>query len=264
MIILLLLPLMLDEAAANARFADLRVTFARHSKQQSMRDLERLVAEAPGTTAAAGASEWLGDLWRTEHDDTRAEASYLRAHDGADLRARVLAARGLGNIAIDHGRYTAAARFYAEARAASLSPQLDAELDLRLALARKLRARAVVEWSCWAFVAATIAWLFARSRFWSRPRLPIPTELLYIVPMYVLLIGSCIGRDAKVLRALWLIAGWSAALVGSAGLAAERRPLAGRRRLVRATLLALATAALLYAATNRAGILDSMLFTVTT
>ena len=261
---LLLVPLVLDESAANQRVSEIRARFSQQPKQQSMQALEQLVAEAPDTAAAARAAEWLGDLWRTEHDDGRAATSYRRAYEAVDRRAHGLAARGLGDIAIDHGHFATALAFYSEARAASESHLLDVELDLKIALARKLRRRRLAEWACWSFVAVTIAGLLAGSRFWRRPRLSVPADLLYVVPVYALLTVACIGRDPKVLHALWLIAGASAALIGSAGAAAERRPLRGRRRLLRAGLLAVATVAILYASANRAGLVDSMLLTAAT
>ncbi|HEX4457013.1 MAG TPA: hypothetical protein VIA18_03540 [Polyangia bacterium] len=227
-----------------------------------MRALDELVTEAPGTAASADAAEWLGDLWRTEHDDSRAETSYRHAYEADNRQARVLAARGLGDIAIDRRHFSTALAFYLDARAASASPLLDAELDLKIALARRLRMRALCEWGCWAFVAATIAGLLAHSRFWRGPRLSVPTELLYIVPIYALLTVACIGRDSKVLHALWLIAASSSALIGSASAAAERNPPSGHRRLLRMALVTAATVALLYASANRAGLVDSMLFTV--
>jgi hypothetical protein len=263
-VVLLLVPLVLDEAAATARLADVQATFTRHAKSQSMQSLAQLADAAPQTTAGARAAEWLGDLSRSEHDDAQAARYYACAFAGRDPRARTLAARGLGNIALDRGHYAEAIRDYSVARAGASSPQLVVELDLRLALARRLHWRALAEWTCWLFVFATVLSLLAQSRFWRTPRPAIPLELLYIAPVYVLLIGACIGRDPKVLCALWLIAGWSALLVGSAGLAAARVAIVGRHRLVRALWLATATVALFYAATNRAGVIDSMVFTVTT
>jgi len=52
------------------------------------------------------------------------------------------------------------------------------------------------------------------------------------------------------------------ALILSAGLASRRHPPTGPARLAHAALLLVANAALFYAVLNRAGILDSLFFTV--
>jgi hypothetical protein len=111
-------------------------------------------------------------------------------------------------------------------------------------------------------VLAALAWFLARSRFWRPPSLPLPTEALYVAPVYALLVLGCVGRDAAVLHALWLCALWSTALILAAGLALRRAPPAGRGSLGHAGLLAAANLALFYACCNRAAILDSLFFTV--
>ena len=107
-----------------------------------------------------------------------------------------------------------------------------------------------------------LVYFLARSRFWQRPRLGLPTEALYVVPVYALLIAGCWRRDPAVLHALWLLACWSLALIAAAGLAARRRPPVGRGQLGHATLLIAANVALFYAVLNRAGVLDSLFMTV--
>ena len=136
------------------------------------------------------------------------------------------------------------------------------ELDQKIAYARKQHRRALGEWASWALVAAALAYFLARSRFWQRPRLRLPTEALYVTPLYALLVIGGVGRDAAVLHALWLCALWSFALIAAAGLAAHRRPPGGTGRLAHAGLLAAANGALFYAVLNRAGILDSLFLTV--
>ena len=112
------------------------------------------------------------------------------------------------------------------------------------------------------FIGAALAYFLARSRFWQRPRLGLPTEALYVVPVYALLIAGCVGRDPAVLHALWLCAIWSLALIAAAGLAARRRLPAGGGRVAHALILVAANGALFYAVLNHAAILDSLFFTV--
>ena len=100
------------------------------------------------------------------------------------------------------------------------------------------------------------------TRFWRRPPLGWPTEALYVVPVYALLVAGCVGRDAAVLHALWLCAIWSLALIAAAGLAARRHPPAGTDRVAHALILVAANGALFYAVLNHAAILDSLFFTV--
>ena len=227
-----------------------------------MAALEALADEAPGTLSGARALVWLGDLWRVEKDARRAADCYRRAYASSDAEVHTRAARGLGDLEMNARKFAAAHRLYEDARASATGAVLDAELDQKIVLARKGQRRAIAEWAAWAFVAAAIAGLLLRSGFWRRPRLTIPVELLYAVPVYLLFIMACWGRDPQVEAALWMFAPGSLALIGCSGLASQREPPRGLRRVAHAGLLAVTTAALLYAACNRAGIIDSLVFTV--
>jgi hypothetical protein len=227
-----------------------------------MAALQALADEAPGTLSGARALVWLGDLWRVEKDAHRAAECYRRAYAGSDAEVHTRAARGLGDLAMSERKFAAAYRLYSDARASATGAVLTSELDQKIALARKGRRRAFAEWGAWVFVAAAIAGLLWRSGFWRRPRLAMPVELLYAVPVYLLFIMACLGRDPQVEAALFMFAPGSLALIGCSGLASQREPPSGVRRVAHAGLLALATAALLYAACNRAGIVDSLVFTV--
>jgi hypothetical protein len=136
------------------------------------------------------------------------------------------------------------------------------ELDQKLANAKKLHRRALGEWAAWALVGGALAYFLALARPWRRPWPGVPTEALYVAPLYALIVIGCLGRDPAVLHALWLCAFWSFALILAAGLAARRRPPAAAGRLTHAGLLAAANFALFYAVLNRAGILDSLFMTV--
>lgn len=254
------LPLLLDEAGATARLAELRRDFVARPKAQSMAQLAALADEAPNTGAAARALDWLGDLRRGEGDRAGAEAAYARAYRSRDPEGHRLAARGLGDLTVERGQFVRGEALYREARAGAAGV-LAIELDQKIANAQKSHRRALGEWACWAFVAAALAFFVARGRAWQRPLL-VPTEALYVAPVYALLVAGCLGRDPPVLHALWLCALWSLALIAAAGLSARRAPPVGGAKLAHAALLVAANGALFYAVVNHAGILDSLFYTV--
>jgi hypothetical protein len=260
-LLIVTLPLLLDEPGAAARLAELRQGFVGRPKAQSMAALAELADEAPDTAAAARALDWLGDLRRGEGDRAGAQAAYARAYRSRDDEGHRLAARGLGDLAVEAGGFVRGEALYREARAGAAGV-LALELDQKIANAKKAHRRALGEWASWAFVGAALAYFLARSRAWQRPRLGLPTEALYVVPVYALLVIGCVGRDPAVLHALWLCALWSVALIATAGLAARRRPPVGGARVAQTLLLLAANAALFYAVLNRAAILDSLFYTV--
>jgi hypothetical protein len=226
-----------------------------------MAALLSLANEAPDTAAAARALDWLGDLRRGDGDRAGAEAAYARAYRSHDPEGHRLAARGLGDLAVERGAFVRGAALYREARDGAAGV-LALELDQKIATTNRAHRRALAEWGCWALVAAALAWFLARSRFWSRPHLPLPTEALYVAPVYALLIIGCLGRDPAVLHALWLCALWSLALIAAAGLSARRQAPQGPARLAHASILVAANAALFYAVLNHATLLDALFYTV--
>jgi hypothetical protein len=250
----------LDESGAAARLAELRRDFVSRPKAQSMAQLAALADEAPDTAAAARALDWLGDLRRGEGDRAGAAAAFARAYRSRDPEGHRLAARGLGDLAVERGQFVRGEALYREARA-SAEGVLALELDQKIANAKKSHRRALGEWAAWAFVAATLAYFLARGRVWQRP-LAVPTEALYAAPVYALLVAGCVGRDAAVLHALWLCALWSLALIAAAGLSSRRTAPVGVARFGHVALLLAANGALFYAVLNHAAILDSLFFTV--
>lgn len=252
---------MLDETGAAARLAELRRDFVAQPKAASMARLQALANEAPDTAAAARALDWLGDLRRGDGDSAGAERAYARAYRTTDPEAHRLAARGLGDMSVDHGAFVRGEAYYREARAGAVGV-LALELDQKVKNARKAHRRALAETAAWLFIVAALGWFVARGRLWARPWPGLPTELVYVGPVYALLVAGCLGRDPAVLHALWLCALWSLALIAAAGLSARRRPPTGNGRLAHAALLLAANGALFYAVLVHTGILDSMLYTV--
>lgn len=261
LLLVLTLPLALDEATAAARLAELRAEFAGRPKAASMSALSRLADEAPDTAAGARALDWLGDLLRGEGDIDGARRAYARAYRARDPEAHRLAARGLGDLAVEDGHFVRGRALFRDARDGA-SGVLALELDQKIANATRQHRRGLGEWAAWALIAVLLAYLLARARPWRRPWPPLPTEALYVVPVYVLIIAGCVGRDPAVLHALVLCAAWSTALIAAAGLAVRRAPPSPRGRWALGGAVAAANLALFYAVCNRAGILDSLFFTV--
>jgi hypothetical protein len=138
------LPLLLDESAAAARLAELRSGFVGRPKAQSMAALAALADEAPDTAAAARALDWLGDLRRNDGDRDGAGSAYARAYRTSDRLGRCLAARGLGDLAVERGEFVRGEALYREARAAA-DGVLALELDQKIANAKKQHRRALGE-----------------------------------------------------------------------------------------------------------------------
>jgi hypothetical protein len=187
---------------------------------------------------------------------------YRRAYESrAGGEAHRLGARGLGDVDMGTRDYGDAIAKYGEA-AAGATGVMATELQLKIALAHKLWRRALAEWGAWLALLALLAGYLVRARVWQRPVLEFPVEVVYVVPIYALLLVGCYGRDAAVMRALWLMALGSTALIAAAGLSARRAPPLGWRRWAHVVVLAAANVALFYAACNRAMIIDSLFFTV--
>jgi hypothetical protein len=161
---------------------------------------------------------------------------------------------------MDQRNYLRAKSYYREA-CTGAEGALAVELELKVPLAQKMILRALGEWLSWLFVAGLVAWFAWQSRFWTRPALGVPTESLYVLPIYGLLIVGGIGRDAAVLEALLLCAIGSTLIIAAAGLAARRKPPAGVHRFLHTGALVAANLALFYACSNRAAIIDSIIFT---
>jgi hypothetical protein len=260
--LLVLLPLFLDESAAQVRFDKIRLEFTQRPKEQSVAELVKLGDEAPDTQAGARALAWLGDLSHLQKEDAIAVGFYRRAYDSrAGGEGHRLGARGLGDVDMGTRDYGDAVDKYREA-AAGATGVMATELGLKIELAKKLRRRALFEWAAWIGLLLLLVAYLVRARVWLKPVLEFPVEVVYVVPIYALLLAGCYGRDPSVLHALWIVALGSTALIAAAGLSMRREPALGLRRWGHVLLLAAANVALFYAACNRAMIIDSLFFTV--
>jgi hypothetical protein len=253
--IAVLLFLTLDAPTAAARLDDLRHQLAARGKTQTMNELERLGRDAPDTDAGAHALLWLGDLARENGEPERATVAYQRARPmGGEVQA--LADRGLGDLALRKQRFVEAARLYDSALPFA-TPLLRAELEQKRALAVRLRARALAAWIALGVVAAALAWFVARIVRRKTP-LQFPTEILYVLPVYALLVLGGWGRDANVFHALILCAAASLPLITLSALAAMRSP---ARPWLHLGVLGAASVALFYAIVWRCELIDSLLMT---
>lgn len=260
--LLVLVPLLLDQSAAQAQLDRIRAEFGQRGKTASVALLAELAEAAPETQAGARALDWLGDIAHLQKEVPLARKYYERAYASpAGGDARRLAARGLGDCDLDEHRWAAATAHFREAIDGAAGV-LEVELRNKIGVAEKLRKRGIAENGCWIFFGLALAGFFGRARFWKKPALGVPTELVYVTPLYALMLAGCWGRDAGVFHALWIMALGSIALVGAAGLSSRRVPPLGWRRWLHALVLATANGALFFAACNHAMIVDSLFYTV--
>jgi len=253
--IAILLFLTLDGPTAAARLDELRQQLAARGKVETMRELERLAVDAPGTEAGARASLWLADLEQQAGDRPGAKASYLRARPmGGELES--LAERGLGDLAMLDGRYVEARRHF-DAASLHASTLLRAELDQKRALASRLHVRALGAYAALLLVVAALAWFLVRT-IRGRAKLRLPTEVAYVLPIYALLILGAWGHEPNVLRALIWCALASVPLIALSGLAAMRSP---ARTWLHVGVVGVANLALFYVIVWRCDLIDSLLMT---
>ena len=147
---------------------------------------------------------------------------------------------------------------YREALAKSAdrpNPGLDAELQQKRALAHRLGQRMIAAWIAFAVILVAIAFLTLR-RARGGPR--VPTEALYVLPVYLLILVGARGHEAKVVQALLMSAGGSFVLILLSGMT---RPARGISRVVQAALLLLANCALFYLVLYRTELIDKLVMT---
>jgi hypothetical protein len=259
MIVLLSLLSLLSvgDVDAAARLAEIRARFTQRDKSESTLALEQLAREAPSTEAGGQAAAWRGALAQQAGDLDGASEWYARALTAPPGAARRLGARGLGDLDVAARRYRSAERRFAEA-ARGADGVLAEELTQKLALAQKLALRQWIEWASWLMVALALGYFAARAWRGTGALRP-PLELIYVAPIYALLVAGGWGRDADVLRALIMGALGSAALITAAGLAARRAAPTGKLRWLQALALVAGNLALFYAVVNRTGIYDKLI-----
>lgn len=247
----LLLFLLLSNA--DQRLAEIRAHF-------SLPALEQLAQDAAGTEAGGQAAAWRGAVAK-QNGDLDAAARWFQLAETAPVggEARRQAARGFGDLDVAARRYGDALRRFQEA-AAGANPILAEELAQKRALAQRLLLRQRCEWLAWIFLAAVLAYFVARARR-GEGRLRLPTEAVYVVPVYALLLVGAAGRDPLVLRALAAGALLSVLLILTAGVASRRAPPGARLFWLQATLLVLANLALFFAVLNRIGLVDTLITT---
>jgi hypothetical protein len=163
-------------------------------------------------------------------------------------------------VAFVRGYYRTAQHWY-EIAGTGARGVMATELANKQVLAARRWRQQIAEWVAWLIVVAAIAYFLLYQRIWRQPnRLWVPTEVLYLLPVYALLLVCSYGHDAAVAHALVLVVLWSPMIVGSAGLAMARRFPCGRQYVVFALTIVLANCALFFAVCNRAGVIDRLLF----
>jgi hypothetical protein len=255
MIALLIFCASLDAATAGAELERLQHELAKRGKPETMAALDRLADDAPDTEASGRALVWLGDLARQGNDIARAEKAYGRAATrGGDVGR--LGERGLGDVALLQHAYRAARTHYDRA-ARGAPPLLAAELAEKHTLASRLEARRLAAYGCVGVVALALLWFAARIRR-RGPPLAVPTELIYVLPVYALLVAGSWGLDPNVLHALSWCALSSLVVIAFSALAAMRAPV---RPWLHIAVLGAANAALFYTILWRTQLLDPLITT---
>jgi tetratricopeptide (TPR) repeat protein len=257
---ILLLILLVGDVDAAARLAEIRARFTQRDKHESIADLERLAGDAPATEAGGQAAAWRGALAQQAGDLDAAAEWYQRALAAPPGAARRLGERGLGDLDVAARRYASAQRHFAEASLGAEGVLLE-ELSQKRQIAATLERRQWLEWAAWLVVALALGYFAARAWRGAGPLRP-PLELIYVIPIYALLLAGGWGRDADVLRALEMGALGSTALIAAGGLSVRRNAPRGMLRWLQALLLLAGNLALFYAVVNRTGIYDKLVMSV--
>ena len=138
----------------------------------------------PTPPPAARALDWLGDL-RAATTIAPAPRPPTRAPIASrDPEGHRLAARGLGDLAVDDAAPSCAARPLprgARRRRRRAGARAGPEDRATRAPAP---ARRSPSGPAWALIVAALAYFLARSRAWQRRGWALPTEALYVVPIY--------------------------------------------------------------------------------
>ncbi len=246
------------EWSASAQLEELRRQFSNHSRAETLAALHEFVERVGAIEAAADALNWMGDLHRQAREEALAKNAFERAYRmPLGGRVHALAARGLGDVAINERDYSLAIVRYGEARrVAGLSPILLEELRQKIVLSQRLRTRARIERVAWLAIVSIFFIFVWRARPWQSPGLP--TELLYALPVLALFNLGGWGQESNVRFALALGSGFALVLIATSGLAARRAPLP---RALHALLLFCSSSALFYVVLCRADLMDKFLMT---
>jgi hypothetical protein len=222
------------------------------------------VAQAnPGAPAAGRACVLLGDIyWRHQRSDD-AERYFQQAYDGPfGGEVHALAAAALADVRLQQSRLSDALRLYDEALLTA-APLLRLELVKKRAVVGIERGRSWLHHGAWLGFAVSALILLALVRWRSVRDKPVPTELLYVLPVFIAFILACPAQSSDVGRAMRWIAGGSAILIAASGY------LSATRVHPRALFAAAQTIALLvghlsifYIAVYREGVLDRVLTSI--
>lgn len=256
---ILLLFLLLGQAEAASSLAEIRARFPMRPKAESLLALEELARNSPSTDAGSQAAAWRGALAQQDKDLGAAERWFALAYAAPEGEGHRLGARGLGDLDLAAHRYEDA-RLHFENAAIGAKGILAEELALKRALAIRLERRWFVELACWGLVILCLAYFAARA-YRGEGASGAPLELVYVVPVYLLLIVGALGRDPLVVRALILAAFGSLGLIAAAGWASRRAPPGARLRWIQAFFLVAANLALFFAVLNRTGLVDTLVMT---
>jgi tetratricopeptide (TPR) repeat protein len=261
-------------AAPLAAFTDIKQRIGERGDAESIRRAQELVAAHPDWAGLPDALLWLAETHARTGDHAAARRRFLEVAERWPERA-FGALEGAGQAALAAGDFDGAEALFerlpvggddarARVRADGLAEVAKARLRHRLYLAGHGVIAAVLLGLLLSLRAAAGSWR-AAGRALARP----PTEILYMVPVAVLLVGAALTghQDIAPAVAIILVGGLVITWVSGAGLAtagiARGRPTRPRlRALVHAAASATAVVALCWIALHRTRLIDMIIETV--
>jgi len=253
---------------AQRRFSEIRQGFAARSEAQSIRMAEELLREQPAWPGAPAVAMWLAGL---DSHAGRYESALRRYASAAETyrapEARFDALRGAGDMALHLGRFSDAERYYGMMDAGG-DPARRIAIDEALAGVNQVRGRS--RWfslSALLTGAGFLALALSLLRGARGPRAalralwPPPTEILYLLPVAVLLCAVSytdyqgLGPAVTIVSTGGVVAAW----LSGAGLVVRRAAGGGRATgaaIAHAAVAGIIVLALLYAAVYTTNLID--------
>jgi hypothetical protein len=231
---------------STARFTDITGQLAENGRARSREIAEAWVGLHPTDPDAGRALIWIAHLYLADHQPDAAQPYFRRAaREYPKTQWGDYGTRGLADSDLAHHRFTEAIRGY-ESLEGSANPEIDYLGRMGAAEARGGRIRFIF------FVAglALLGGVFA-SRLWlarlaGGRLLRVPNELLYVLPVFVIMIIAAFHQEIDEGRTVIVLAVSSMFLLWANGVYLQARPPQRMRRPMEALLALVQAAALMY------------------
>jgi len=235
------------------------IGFPTRSREESIARMEKLLASSPEFPDAPRAMLWLGTTLEGGGRRDEALARYRevrRRWPDGEWAAR--AARAEGDLLLARDELDAA-----EAAYRALSGEARDAMLTRVAVERGRGRLAVAAWIVLALaVAAALAVVWRRAGG-LRPLIRPPAEVLYLLPVALLLAAAGLTENEALARAIAFVCAGGLVITWLSGAALEAARPVGRARLAsHLVVVALAVAAVVYLAVSRERLIDFILETV--